>query len=264
MLITPMTFDGAHYQSQPGISVATPFAGDTVLSPSTQLAISRFGGPDGGHLGYVVHKLTQNGASITTQEVGRYCGVGGKPAISFDERYAVLHKYVEDDDVSAQELGFASAAAAGFAPYKTKGAANLFVVDLTTGVRTRLTSMAPGQYALYPHFRSDGWVYFLVKDDNTGKEYASATDGVLALTSPIVEEQGQTLDGVVFSAAQAAGALRAANQASSAQFGAAGLTGSPRTIIVNGRTWATLAAVANTAGIGAGTMTRLRTMSANF
>ncbi len=264
MLITPMTFDGAHYQSQAGIAVATPFAGDTVLSPSTQLAISRFGSPDGNQLGYVLTKLTQVGASITTQEVGRYCGVGGKPAISFDERYAVLHKYVEDNDVSAQELGYANAAAAGFAPFKTKGAANLFVVDLVTGTRTRITTMAPGQYALYPHFRSDGWIYFLVKDDNTGTEYASAADGALRLANPVVEEPAQVLDGVSFTGPQATAALRAANLATTAQFTAAGLTGAPRTLIVNGRVWATLAAVANTAGIGAATMTRLKTMGANF
>ena len=28
--------------------------------------------------------------------------------------------------------------------------------------------MNPGQYALYPHFRSDGWLYFLVRDINAG------------------------------------------------------------------------------------------------
>ena len=26
--------------------------------------------------------------------------------------------------------------------------------------------MKPGQYALFPHFRSDGWIYFLVRDKN--------------------------------------------------------------------------------------------------
>lgn len=69
-----------------------------------------------------------------------------------------------------------------------------------------------------------------------------------------------TLDGVTFSGAQAAGALRAANEAPSAALGAVGITGSPRTIILNGRTWATLAAVAATSGIGAATMERLRTL----
>jgi len=43
-----------------------------------------------------------------------------------------------------------------FQPYREKGASNLYLVDLTTGVRTRITGMKAGQYALYPHFRSDG------------------------------------------------------------------------------------------------------------
>jgi len=39
--------------------------------------------------------------------------------------------------------------------------------------------MQPGQYALYPHFRSDGWIYFLVRDKNNGKEHAVASDAAL-------------------------------------------------------------------------------------
>jgi hypothetical protein len=73
-----------------------------------------------------------------------------------------------------------------------------------------------------------------------------------------------TLDGVTFTAAQAAGALRAANEAPSAALGAVGITGSPRTIILDGRTWASLAAVAGTSGIGAATMERLRTLGDVF
>jgi hypothetical protein len=40
--------------------------------------------------------------------------------------------------------------------------------------------MHAGQYALYPHFRSDGWFYFLVRDKNTNHEYAVASDAALA------------------------------------------------------------------------------------
>ena len=32
-------------------------------------------------------------------------------------------------------------------------------MDLATGVPVRITNMPPGQYALFPHFRSDGWIY---------------------------------------------------------------------------------------------------------
>ena len=41
--------------------------------------------------------------------------------------------------------------------------------------------MGPGQYALYPHFRSDGWLYFLVRDVNTGVEHLVASDLALKL-----------------------------------------------------------------------------------
>jgi hypothetical protein len=39
--------------------------------------------------------------------------------------------------------------------------------------------MGAGQYALYPHFRSDGWIYFLVRDHDTTKEYVLASDAAL-------------------------------------------------------------------------------------
>ena len=63
-----------------------------------------------------------------------------------------------------------------------KGTSNIILVNLLTGARTRVTTMHAGQYALYPHFRSDGWFYFQVRDSNTGKEYVLASDA--ALTNP--------------------------------------------------------------------------------
>jgi hypothetical protein len=72
------------------------------------------------------------------------------------------------------------------------------------------------------------------------------------------------LDGVPFTAAQAAAALRAANLATAAQLTAAGITGSPQSLIVRGRSWGTLSLVASTAGIGEATMQKLKTLSASF
>ena len=46
------------------------------------------------------------------------------------------------------------------------------------GFGRRITTMKAGQYALYPHFRSDGWIYCLVRDSNSHKEYAVASDAV--------------------------------------------------------------------------------------
>lgn len=39
--------------------------------------------------------------------------------------------------------------------------------------------MAPGQLALFPHYRSDGWLYFHVRDANTDKQYYAASDVTL-------------------------------------------------------------------------------------
>ncbi len=50
------------------------------------------------------------------------------------------------------------------------------IADLKTGTSVRITKMKAGQYALYPHFRADGWLYFLVRDMNAQKEYFVASD----------------------------------------------------------------------------------------
>ena len=78
-------------------------------------------------------------------------------------------------------LGFTGPDDPGFAPYKASGAANVFLVDMKTGARTRITNMKPGQYALYPHFRADGWIYFIVRTLGTPHEYIVASDAALVL-----------------------------------------------------------------------------------
>ncbi len=183
MKFTPMVFDGAHYVGKPEVRVKVPYEGDTVLSPSTKLVISRIGNASG-HLGYVVRKLNTvpNGQSytITTTEVGRYCTQGAKPSISFDEKYFVTHHYITEADYA--DLGYSSANDPAFRTLLEKGTANIILVNMLTGARTRVTTMQAGQFALFPHFRSDGWFYFLVRDTNSGKEYAVASDA--ALTNP--------------------------------------------------------------------------------
>ena len=52
------------------------------------------------------------------------------------------------------------------------------MVDLLTGATTRVTNMQPGQHALFPHFRSDGWIYFVVRTLD-GEEYYAASDAAL-------------------------------------------------------------------------------------
>jgi hypothetical protein len=179
MKITPMVFDGAHYVSKPPATVDSPFLGDSVLSPSSKLVVSRLAGPGSRQLGYVMHQITATPSgqsyTVTATEVGRYCTKGAKVSISFDERYMVTHHYVEDGD--AADLGL-STSDPQWTAYRTKGAANIVVIDLVTGARTRVTHMQPGQYALFPHFRSDGVIYFVVRDTNTDGEYVVASDAV--------------------------------------------------------------------------------------
>jgi len=181
--LTPLLFDGMKYVGKPPVTTLGHYEGDSVLSPSTKLAISRFGN-ENGQLGYVLRKITTSPSgssySVSTQEVGRYCISGAKPSFSFDEKYFVTHHYVGPNDW--QELGFTSANDAKFKDMLQKGTSNIIIVNVLTGARTRVTNMQPGQYALYPHFRSDGWFYFLVRDKNTNKEYAVASNA--ALTNP--------------------------------------------------------------------------------
>jgi len=42
-----------------------------------------------------------------------------------------------------------------------------------------VTNVKAGQMAIFPHFRSDGWIYFLVRDLNSSKEYVVASDAAL-------------------------------------------------------------------------------------
>ena len=48
------------------------------------------------------------------------------------------------------------------------------------GAIHRISAMQPGQYALYPHFRSDNWIYFVVRTLD-GTELFAASDAALWL-----------------------------------------------------------------------------------
>jgi hypothetical protein len=178
---TPMLFDGTKYIAHAQVTVAQAYEGDSVLSPSATLEITRVSDANDNQLGYVLRKVvaTPSGSTYTIQtpEIARYCISGGKPAFSYDERWIVFHHYVTDAD--AIDLGFTGPNDPGFADYRTKGAANLYLMDLATGVPTRITNMPAGQYALFPHFRSDGWIYADIRDDNAGHEYIVASDAAL-------------------------------------------------------------------------------------
>ncbi|MFT6821804.1 MAG: hypothetical protein ACJATT_005635 [Myxococcota bacterium] len=43
-----------------------------------------------------------------------------------------------------------------------------------------MTDVSPGEYALFPHFRSDGWIYFVVRN-RTNTEWVAASNAALIL-----------------------------------------------------------------------------------
>ncbi len=188
--LTPMVHEGSTFVPRPTIVTPTPYEGDTVIAPSAKLLISRLDGPTAtsGTIGFLFRKMvvTRNAAGgyeVDLPEIARYCVKGSKPALSYDERWMVYHHYVEAADW--QSLGYSSATDPGFVKLRdrdTGGAANIFLMELTTGLVRRITTMQPGQYALYPHFRSDGWIYFIVRDrSRNGVEYIVASDAALTL-----------------------------------------------------------------------------------
>ncbi len=169
MKFSPLVFSGSEWTQKEAVVVDSPFEGDSVLSPSGQMVISRMSGPDGVAVGHTLRRVeaTPNREGTYDIAIGQVlqfvCAPGAKSNISFDERYAVTHHY-EDD------------------------AANLYVSDLLTGETFKVTNMPAGTKALFPHFRSDGWIYFLVTDGE--RDRAAATDVVLHLHKRGEGEQG--------------------------------------------------------------------------
>jgi hypothetical protein len=178
-----MVNDGSGFEEDGTTRVTTAWEGSAVLSPSARLVVTQTSDEAGVPLGYVMRRIdvTRDGdgpRAIALPEVARYCVPGGKPAISYDDRWLVTHHRATDAD--AVELGFTGPGDPAFAPYR--GVSNVYLVDMLTGDTTRLTNMAPGQRALFPHFRSDGWIYFMVRTAATG-EHVVATDAALVLAA---------------------------------------------------------------------------------
>lgn len=184
--ITLMANTGAGFSNVGSRSVPTPLQGDGVISPSSRLLITRFVDTAGDYQGYILHRLqaSHTGSAImaSVNEIARYCVQGAKPSFSFDERFIAYHHYIGGGatvEADARELGFTGADDPGFEPYTTQGSSNVYLLDLQTGRQVRVTTMGPGQYALYPHFRSDGWMYFLVRTLGTTREQVIASDAAL-------------------------------------------------------------------------------------
>ena len=183
--LTPMIFDGSGYQARAQIPVATPNEGDTEISPSERLLISRTANANGAN-GFTLRKLdatpSGNTYTVSTPVIARYCVNGGKPAFSYDERWLVYHHWVSAADYA--DFGYASATDPAFQALVSAGTSNIYLLELATGTTRRITSMAAGQRALFPHFRSDGWIYFVVK-----RVPAAGSEAIVASDAALVFEQ---------------------------------------------------------------------------
>jgi hypothetical protein len=166
------------YQVKQSVELNTPFEGDIMMSRSSTLLGARVAG-EHGQLGYQVRQVTgtfvDNGYRFTLKPIGRICMAGNKANFSFDERFLVTHHYLTRADFASD---------AEFATYKDKGGSDIFITDFVTGKKQRITHMNPGQFAIFPHFRSDGWLYFMVRDASgaTKKEFIAASDWAIRQT----------------------------------------------------------------------------------
>ena len=192
--LVPMVNVGSTFEAGTPDRIVTPQQGDPMLSPSGRLLVTRVKGGeypavvDGEDVvsaeqsGYALHLVSTerrgDDYDMRLTDVGRICLQGGKAAVSYDERWMVIHHYVTATD--AEDLGFSGASDPEFLDYLELGASNLLLVDLLDGSSRRITNMGAGRYALFPHFRSDGWIYFVVRTLD-GQEYFAASDAALLL-----------------------------------------------------------------------------------
>jgi hypothetical protein len=170
---TPLRFDGTKFQDLTPVNVSLPFEGDVMLSPSGRLFISRVS--DGAkQTGYRISHVdaTPSGASFAVKPtaVGQLQLRGAKAGFSFDERFVATHSYSDQADANLTI---------------NPSSSDIVLVDLVSGAAHQLTQMPAGVHALYPHFRADGWLYFLVRDARGAQrhEYILASDAALKLAA---------------------------------------------------------------------------------
>ncbi|WP_394836765.1 hypothetical protein LVJ94_07640 [Pendulispora rubella] len=155
------------YDAKPKVTVAHPFEGDVMLSPTGGLCASQLTNGTK-QIGYRIRVIetvrptsTSPNYAFNTRKVATIDLLGGKPAFSFDERFIAVHSYAKQADPHLSINADAS---------------DIVIVDLKTGAHYQMTKMPQKVRALYPHFRNDGWLYFLVRDANTDTESILASD----------------------------------------------------------------------------------------
>jgi hypothetical protein len=161
MKFSPLVHDGSTWVQKPAVIVDSPYEGDSVLSPSGKLVVSRLAKGDGTAHGYMIRRVdaTESGESYDIKidtALEFLCMPGAKANISYDERFMVTHHYENETS-------------------------NIYLADLRDGSRFKVTEMPSGVRALFPHFVSNGWIYILVTGD--GGDRIIATDAALTIAA---------------------------------------------------------------------------------
>jgi hypothetical protein len=151
----------------------TPYHGNWMMSPANQIAVATLSASTEGkarHGGYRLFLMSESFGSKdqlpdwNDPSTAMLCVGGDKPNISYNERMMAFYRYPKHKgQVDALE-----------------SSADIHVYDLLKGGEpVALTQMPKGFYAQFPHYRSDGWLYFTVHDAISGTRYVVATDASL-------------------------------------------------------------------------------------
>ncbi|MDQ3232023.1 MAG: hypothetical protein M3Q07_09405 [Pseudobdellovibrionaceae bacterium] len=164
-------------------AMSTPYHGNWMMSPANQIATSIVSASTDGkarHGGYRLFMMNSNFGSkgklpdLNDPSTALLCTDGGeKPNVSFDERMLAYYRY----------------ASQGQRVNSLESSSDILVYDLLRGKEPiALTQMPKGYYAQFPHYRSDGWLYFTVLNAWTEERFVVATDMSIHLEeSPITQ-----------------------------------------------------------------------------
>ncbi len=168
----PYLFDGLKWKIGQGTTFVKPWEIDWIVSPSTGLLMSRKEGYQEGselRLGYRIYKINHQTDPLTLEAMGQFCHSGLKGNISFDERFFVTYSYVYENQYA--ELGFSSPDDSDFQALLHQKSSIIYVTDLYHMQTYRLNDPKPNHLFLFPHFRADGWIYFLYQNLDIGRKY---------------------------------------------------------------------------------------------
>jgi hypothetical protein len=168
--------DATAFEKVSSFTVPTPYHASWMASPSRLLnaaVVSAATDHKARHGGYrlVLSNQIQAGSNLPAFDdpsTAMLCvGTGEKPNFSFDERLLAYYAYeVHPEFVKVFE-----------------SSSDIYVIDLLgTGKPVQITKMPKGFYAQFPHFRSDGWLYFSVFDANSQQRHIMATDAGILLS----------------------------------------------------------------------------------